>query len=246
MSYADQGDYDLILASHNTMVDYCRTRMSGFIIQTCHGTIPKLEQPSVYADAYVAVSKEVELHLLKSGIDKPVLVINNGVDLNRFKPVTVSASVPRFILSLSHSDKLNNYLEAYFSTRKVEFEALNKYKNARWDVESAISLADLVITCGRGAMESMACGRPVIVMDDRPYMPAAADGVITPENIEQLLFFNLSGRCHRRDPYDESIIDEAIDTIDIYTSDRMRYLARKYFDVSQQTKKYLSYYERLN
>jgi glycosyltransferase involved in cell wall biosynthesis len=243
--FVRSGSFDLILASHNTMVKYCRENMSGLLIQTCHGTIPKLEQPSVLADAYVAVSKEVELHLLTSGIGKPVDVIYNGIDLARFKPNTVAAYRPNFVLSLSHSEELNRYLFDYFSSRKVHFDAFNKYKNPKWEMEQVINLADLVISCGRGVMEAMACGRPVIVMDDRPYMPAAAEGIVTKCNIEELMFCNFSGRYRQRDPYDALLIDEAMEYIDLYTSEEMRYLARKYFDIRNQVKKYIALWKRL-
>jgi glycosyltransferase involved in cell wall biosynthesis len=246
VSHQDSGSYDLILCSHNTTVGWCRANFQGFIIQTCHGTIPKLEQPHMKADAFVAISKEVELHLLKSGVDKPIKVIHNGIDLDRFKHTTIAVQDPHFVLSLSHSEQLNTYLRNYFSSRHVHFDALNKYQNPQWSVEQVMNLSDLVISCGRGAMEALACGRPVIVMDHRPYMPPCADGIITPVNIDDLLFTNFSGRCRMRDPYDPALIDEALDTIDIYTSDRMRHIATKYFDIKKQVKTYLDYYETLH
>lgn len=244
--FASSGAFDLILCSHNTMVRYCRSAMTGPIIQTCHGTIPKLEQPSSSSDAYVAISSEVELHLLRSGVRKPIKVIYNGIDLERFKPTSTALQEPQFVLSLSQSEQLNDYLKNYFTSRYVHFEGLNKYKNPKWSIEEVINMSDLVISCGRGAMEALACGRPVIVMDHRPYMPAYADGVITPGNIQDLLFSNLSGRRNMKDPYDPSIIDDALDTLDDYTSDRMRHLATQYFDISKQVNKYLKYYETLN
>lgn len=246
VKFSTHGDYDLILCSHNTMVDYCSSKMNGFLIQTCHGPIPNLEQPSGNADAYVAVSKEVELHLLKSGISKPIQVIHNGIDLERFTPKTIAGPYPNFVLSLSHSEELNLYLNNYFSSRHVHFDALNKYKNPRWKVEEIINLADMVISCGRGAMEALACGRPVIVMDHRKYMPPYAEGIITTDNIESLLFCNFSGRHNMHNPYDQRIIEDALDHLDPYTSDRMRYLALKYFDVKEQVKKYIEYYEQCN
>lgn len=243
---SNEKDFDLVLCSHNTMVELCKQRIDAPVIQICHGPLPKLEQPSMLADAYAAVSKEVQLHLLKSGVCKPIEVIHNGIDLDRFKPTTTAVAVPKFILSLSHSQELNTHLKNYFRSRFVHFDTLNKYQNPKWSVEQVMNLSDLVISCGRGAMEAMACGRPVIVMDHRPYMPPYAEGIITPENIEDLLFSNFSGRYYMKNSYDVSIIDQAIDNIDIYTSDRMRYLAQKHFDIRKQVKKYLDYYERIN
>ena len=54
--YMSRSKYDLILANHNTCVNYLFGK--GFTIQTCHGIFPELEQPSPHADAYVAISEE--------------------------------------------------------------------------------------------------------------------------------------------------------------------------------------------
>src|SRR5690554_3286745 len=72
--------YDLILANHNTCVD--KLHKYGFIIQTCHGIFPPLEQPSKRADAFVSISTEVQDHLGKLGF--PSILIHNGINLERF------------------------------------------------------------------------------------------------------------------------------------------------------------------
>lgn len=244
--FADSGAFDLILCSHNTMVQYCRSKMTGPIIQTCHGTIPKLEQPCHLSDAFVAISEEVKQHLLKSGISNHVELIHNGIDTQRFKPTSIALQWPQSVLSLSHSEQLNNYLKNYFSSRYVHFEALNKYKNPKWSIEEVINMSDLVISCGRGAMEALSCGRPAIVMDHRPYMPAYAEGLITTENINELLKCNFSGRRYMNDPYDRSILDEALCEINSESSDHARSMALEYFDIQKQTQKYLDYYARIN
>ena len=43
----------------------------------------------------------------------------------------------------------------------------------------------------------MACGRPVLVMDKRPYQDALSDGLVNSLNIDELIKTNLSGRALR-------------------------------------------------
>lgn len=244
--FSEEGIYDLILASHYTTVNHCVRNMYGPIIQTCHGTIPKLEQPCEHADAFVAVSREVEVYLHNKRIDiNRVKHIFNGIDLKRFISKSEAVSPPRFVLSLSHSDKLNFFLSDYFKSKKMQFSALNKYSNPIWEVEKHINLADLVVSAGRGAMEAMACDRPVIVMDDRPYMDALADGLVTRTNFHDISYCNFSGRALKKNPYDKNFLEEELTKIDIYLSDQVFHLAKEHFDVRNQVKKYIDYYECL-
>ena len=61
VSFCTRKKYDLILANHNTCVEHLYKY--GFIIQTCHGIFPKLEQPSSKSNLYVSVSTEIQNHL---------------------------------------------------------------------------------------------------------------------------------------------------------------------------------------
>jgi hypothetical protein len=61
-------------------------------------------------------------------------------------------------------------------------------------IEDQISWADLCITIGRGVIESMAQGKPVIVADNRKYNGAIGDGYITRENVREMAKCNFSGR----------------------------------------------------
>ena len=76
--------YDLAICSHiqaesstwhNLRIDK--------VIRICHGTTPKLEQPQPGADAYVAISEEVQAHL--KGLGYESTVIRNGIDYERFQ-----------------------------------------------------------------------------------------------------------------------------------------------------------------
>ena len=69
--FMQPGSYNLILANHTTVVQ--AIHQHGFTIQTCHGTIPELEQPSPYADAHVADLRGNKGHLKKLGYESTVI-----------------------------------------------------------------------------------------------------------------------------------------------------------------------------
>lgn len=203
--------YDLVLANHNTTIKHATNR--GPIIQTCHGIYPKLEQPSEWAHAHVAISEEVKNHLLsKLGFNSRIELIRNPIDTNRFKDRTVLAPRVTSVLSLSHSDALNARLKLLFNRKGIVFSSLNKYTNPVWETEKEIWQNDLVISLGRGAYEALACGRPVLVVDHRPYIgKTLADGMITPENIDELAQCNFSGRYRKLLPDLPRFIDRELE-----------------------------------
>tara|TARA_R110002020_G_scaffold178229_3_gene371148 strand:- start:976 stop:1437 length:462 start_codon:yes stop_codon:yes gene_type:complete len=61
-------------------------------------------------------------------------------------------------------------------------------------VEKEINKADIVVGLGRIVLESLACGRQPIVFDDRIYQGNVGDGIVTPNNIDDLAIYNFSGR----------------------------------------------------
>lgn len=183
--------YDLILANHNTTVNALHDL--GPIIQTCHGTTPKLEQPSPAANAYVAISDEIKFYLAdKHKLDSKVIL--NGIDLNRFKSRAPLNYRCKTILSLCHSDEANAIIAQTCKILGINLRVINKFNTQVWDMPTELNRADLVITLGRGAYEAFACGRPVVIFDNRPYMPSFADGYVNAINIKELITTNCSGR----------------------------------------------------
>ncbi|AHF14779.1 glycosyltransferase [Niabella soli] len=183
--------YDLILANHNSCVKYLVNR--GFIIQTCHGVFPELEQPSSYAHKHVAISKEVQEHLQHKHIKSKIIL--NGINLERFKAAVPLQSELKTVLSLCHSDEANQMIAASARELGAAFIYLNKYENPGWNVEQLINQADLVVGVGRSAYEAMACGRPVVIFDSRSYYPACGDGYVK-EILEESILKNCSGRYY--------------------------------------------------
>ena len=235
------GHHDLVLASHNTTIKYIYDYVNyDFMIQTCHGIYPALEQPSPHADKYVSISKEVHDYLFEScGYES--YVIWNGIDCKRFSPVKTIRKKLKNILSLAQFDKANEKLAKASRILEVNFMIRNKFNNPTWNIEDEINKADLVVSLGRGAYEAMACGRPVLIYDSRNYSKDYADGIITPYNVAKVMENNCSGRSFRLSPN----VNELVYEIKKYRSEyghNLRTFALFNLNIKHQVKKYLNIY----
>lgn len=189
--FMSHNEYDLILVNHNTVVEYLWPY--GYIIQTCHGTVPDLEQPSPFADRFVCVTEEVRIHLQNKGLKADVIL--NGIDCNRFAPHVTIHSQLTSVLSLSQSDELNTFIKSCCENIGVSFMSCNKFTDNVWEIENDINKADLVVGIGRSLYDAMACGRCIISYDNRSYVNGSiGDGYITSDNIEKSIWYNCSGR----------------------------------------------------
>ena len=203
--FMSQPSYDLILANHGPVIDFLYTR--GFIVQTCHGIVPGLEEPSPNADMYVAISEEVRDSLAARGYKSEI--IPNGIDCKRFSPQRPLPDRLSCVLSLCQSDQANQFIRECCDAIHVSFLAANKHTDNVWHVEELINKADLVVGIGRSVLDAMACGRNVICYDYRCYMERAmGDGFLTSENMAKSFTHNCSGRSTRRDFTHEEFIQE--------------------------------------
>jgi len=240
--------YDVIFANHSTTVKFLRESKAGFIIQTCHGVTTALEQPSPFAHAFVGVSRELVDHI-KDVSGKESVCIVNGINCRRFSPVKPIGKYLQKVLSFSHDQELNDRLCLAFNKRGIAFKTLNKFVNPVWDVEKHINQADMVVSLGRGAYEAMACGRPVLVVDQRRGRPLKGDGIILPENIDELLHYNCRGQAQLNTNV-EAMVDEAIEAYSpdlgawcrqfALTNLNIEYQVQKYIDLCRQLIWYIS------
>jgi hypothetical protein len=148
-------DYDLALINHNTCLDVD----AKYKIFTSHGTVPELERPIEGADYYVAVNENVaEKYNLET-------IIKNPIDTELFKPITEIKDKPETILAITE-EKLDLPYNVIYPDRHT------------MNMPELINKADIVISLGRGCLEAMSCGRPVITYDKRPYWEARGDGYL--------------------------------------------------------------------
>lgn len=236
ISFMSKSKYDLILANHNTTVD--QVYKKGFTIQTCHGIYPSLEQPSLNANAYVSISQEVQDYLAKLGC--PSILIHNSINLDRFKPITPINTKLKSILSLCHSSDANQFVKKICEELDINYRQAFKYKNPTWHIEDEINKVDMVVGLGRSAYEAMACGRPVIVYDNRRYFESCGDGYV-----KDILGLSLKNNCSGRYSnikFDNDSFKTEIEKYNSNDSFFFRKFAEKELDVNKNIQKYFEYY----
>ena len=235
--------FDLILANHYTVVE--KLWPLGYVVQTCHGNIAELEQPSPYADAYVAVSEEVRKHLQSKGF-QAAAVIANGIDCNRFFPKKPISQTLQTVLSLCQSDEANDFIRKCCEQANIRFLQSNKFTDNVWSIEDLINESDLVIGLGRSAYDAMACGRAVLVYDFRQYMGEfLGDGMLTPDSIERSLRCNCSGRANRL-KFDEQTFIKEMQKYSPELGSWSREFALKNFNIEKAVEAYMDIYKGID
>lgn len=239
IGFRQKRKYDLILANHHTCVNHLRLR--GFIIQTCHGIYPELEQPSPYANGYVAISQEVKDHLNRKQLESRVIL--NGININRYTSTTPLHKDVQTVLSLCHSNEANAIIKAACTAIGADLKTLNKFENPVWNVEQIINKADLVVGIGRSAYEAMACGRPVIIFDHRAYFRPCGDGYVK-DKLERSLLKNCSGRYCNRAFSVPDVISE-IKKFKWEDGNYFRNFALRKLNIRNTVEEYLDYFQQL-
>lgn len=234
--------YDLILANHIPVIEYLYRY--GYTVQTCHGMLVPLEQPSLYANVHVAISNEVKEYLRGKGFDAKLIL--NGIDCERFVPIKPISSQLKTVLSLSQSDELNIFIKDCCDVIGVKLITCNKFTDNVWEIEKKINEADLVVGIGRSLYDAMACGRCVISYDNRSYVNAAlGDGYIVSKNIEKSVCYNCSGRGYRKTFDKEEFINE-LKKYNPADGEWARNYALTYLNIVEAVKKYISLHESFN
>ena len=164
------------------------------IISVIHGVLPWQESPPFLPtiQQYVTVSEEIYYKLIVGyGIEKKkVKMIRNPVDLEIFKFKENISSKPKRVLLLSHKADKNTYetVKDAAEAKGYAFEWVGG-QNAKWNVEEYLQESDIVVTLGRGVLESLACGCFPIVFDR-----FGGDGAVTQESFYSFRRKNFSGR----------------------------------------------------
>jgi glycosyltransferase involved in cell wall biosynthesis len=241
INFMSKSHYDLILASHNTCVNFLSKR--GITIQISHGIFPKEEQPTTYADGIISISEEVKTHIENLGLSSKLVL--NGIDCERYFPKKPLNKNLTSVLSLSQSEIANTKIKEACDRLQLKFNKLNKNENPVWHVEDLINQADLVIGLGRSAYEAMACGRTVVVYDERDYNASKADGYMTPELVLKCVKNNCSGRYFNYQFDTEDIIN-CFKQYNKNDGDALRLLVLEYFNIEKMVHEYVDYASSLS
>lgn len=199
-----QTKYDLILANHTSTIE--KINGCGYIIQTCHGVFPYLEQPDKRANKHVAITYEVQEHIKQKGFDSSIIL--NGIDCERFYPKKELNNTLKTVLSLCQSPQANKFIQDCCKKMNIKYLQAYKYTDKIWDIENKINEADLVVGIGRSAYDAMACGRCVVSFDMRSYSGNYGDGYINKDNINNSILYNMSGRFSKQTYNEKKFIEE--------------------------------------
>jgi glycosyltransferase involved in cell wall biosynthesis len=228
--------YDLILAGGNNTVRYLS--QYGFVIDTMHGVIPGVEEPSVFADLYVSVSPYICEFYKKRGYESKVIM--NGINCRRFKPKHELHTKLCKVLSLCQSKESNRFISKCCAKIGVKFAKADKNIENKWDIEDDINEADLVIGIGRSLYDGMACGRAVISYDKRSYRDPCheGDGYLTKDTICQSMYRNC---CGNRAFTEKEFINE-LEKYNPSDGNDMRNIALEELNVEKTVPEYIKYW----
>lgn len=227
-------EYDVTIYSHNPMLPFVRGRAKR-TISLLHSPTEELEKPAQGADEYISVSEEVQKVNEERGFKSRV--VWNGVNLDRFKPIE-NGQKGKVVLCVGNSqnDRKKLVREAC-QNLGFDYVGIGLDEIPVWHTEKFMQDADVVVTAGRGVYEAMACGKPVIC-----YGAYWADGIVTPENIIELMKCNCSGR-NRNLKWDIGHIEEAIKFVLAdgfrFTPEDYRRVAVEHFDIKNTVGKIL-------
>lgn len=197
--------YDRVFLNHNSTVNiasrYIDTKQ---IIQICHGTIPDLEQPAPGV-RHVSISPEVQAHLARLGYSSEIIL--NPINCQRYAPTAINDQLTS-VFSLAQDEQFNARLQTVCDRLGLTFAKRNKHVNPTIEVNQEMLAADLVVTLGRGCYEAMASGKSVLIADAREYQGGLMDGLVKPDNFEEFIQKNCSGRSRRIDPTEDAVVAE--------------------------------------
>lgn len=173
--------FDLIICSHDRL-DMIKDNPARKIFIS-HGIIGD-EAMRPGADRYIAVSEEVRGFNLLRGIGSEVIGQPISIQ-NRRPPGKELKKILIIRRMIDGRDDPFAFLSAKYEVRESDIDR---------PIEDQIAWADLCITLGRGALEAMAQGKPVLVADNREYIGAKGDGYVNAGNIREIARCNFSGR----------------------------------------------------
>jgi len=235
---------DAAYVQHQTSAVELRHRFPRLpMIMASLGVLPFLEQPpfvDLSIHRYLAISEEVMNNLMRKGVSRSsITLFRNIVDSRKFSPTEPIRERPRSALIYSYKmdpDRIAKIMKAC-AALDIRCRHIGERPGAihQDDLADRMNEADIVFTLGRGAIETMMCGRIPIVFDYQ-----GGDGMVTPENIRELMTCNFSGRLHRLDYSVEELIDE-IRRYDQRMGAALRRAAIELFDASQGVDALVSY-----
>lgn len=237
--------FDLAHVQHNScVVDVRAARPTLPIIFSSLGVLPFLEQPlpfDIGISRFLAISEEVAANFQANGIpNDKIHIIRNLVDARCFMPSgPIRPKVERILVLSYRMDADRRKLLRLAAKRigaSIRFVGDGHDVLTPENLAIAINQADLVVSLGRGVVETMLCGRVPLVFDVH-----GGDGLVTPDNLHTIRTCNFSGRLHRTQYTLEDLVTE-IEKYRPQYGDRLRELAVQDFSSERNLPRLLTIY----
>lgn len=240
--------FDVSHVHHNINAMEVRSAFPSLpIIFLSHGILPFLEQPPIIdlgISKFLCVSEEVELNLIRKGVKKDKIeVVRNLIDPKKF---TVSRKInmrpqKALIISGRIDSKKENIISEACHTLNITCRFVGGKFGAvlQEDIVKLINEADIVFSLGRGAVESMFCGRIPIIYD---YL--GGDGMVMPSTFNEIKKNNFSGRRYKKEFTVQQLVNE-INKYDAAFGLELRSLAIKEFSAEILVHKLIALYKSI-
>ena len=214
----DYDSYDYCILNYNIHQKYVSPKKTIFV---SHGSMWEPYVPFGKVYSHVAVSGRTH-EILKADI-----IIRNGIDLQRFRPVKLAKTPPQKALNIFRG--IPNYsLYKSCVNLNIELKHIAGFEN----VEEQIKTNDIIVGYGRSAYEGMASGKPVLV-----HGPFGTDGWIKPDTFEKFSYRNCSGWAGRTFPSLQELM-ELLQEYDAGDGMANRQLAEKFLSAEDMTTKF--------
>ena len=182
----------------------------------CHGWKPWQEAPPKFSRIfkYVAIDEAVHDRLVfEHGIlENRINIVLNFVDLRKFKPREPLPQHPKRALFFSNYASENNVVPIVrkaCSSAGIRLDVVGKSMNTpSLTPETLLGRYDLVFARGRSAIEAIAVGAAVILLDTRKTGP-----MVTCDNLDRLRLLNFGIRT-RQDAVNAESLRREIDRYD--------------------------------
>jgi hypothetical protein len=217
--------YDLIICSH--VLDIIKANPARKIFIS-HGIIGD-EAMRPGADRYISVSDEVRGFNRTRHIESEVI----GQPIRIGEQVRPGAELKKILIIRRMVDSREDpfaFLSEKYEVRESDIDT---------PIEDQIAWADLCITLGRGALEAMAQGKPVLIADNREYIGAFGDGYVNAGNIRTMARCNFSGRRFLN-PVTREWIEAELTKYDPADSDFLYEYVKEHHDARKVVEQYLA------
>lgn len=173
--------FDVILAQHTPCARALRLQYPHTpLIYCAHGYLPEIDQPplDIRVDGWTAINERVFDHLVSCGVTMPITIVRDFIDTEKFSPTRPVRLDRPHVLFISNYKKWKNWahLSKACAYMGYPLTATGAPYGRVPSVADAINEADVVVSWGRGILEGMSCGRPVISFDQ-----TYGDGYLTEE-----------------------------------------------------------------